>query len=299
MRGSDEVVVLTGEAPFVRILPLNGEPGRAFGSEGEGPGEIESVSGVAVLSSGSIAVADRRGGKLSFFDPEGNWRGSSSHAPLLFALETSPTGAHALALQLVMEEQRNRVLRLDSALDVVDSISVPDTLFRGETSVSAKLWISHAIADDGRIALGAGASAYRILLTDPSGEIRIQLARDLPRPERTRDELAALEARIQADVAAGLPAHVGRGALQKTEAHFGLNDFRFDGHGRLWVRTNRGGLQDTVFDLYGPELEVLGTLQVPHGIYSFHITSDRLVGEITDDTGVPRVMIWRIQESAE
>jgi hypothetical protein len=66
--------VLDRHLPGVRILNAEGEPVGTVGRHGEGPGEFQSPTDLAVLGDGTLAVLDPMAFRLSFFGPDGAFR---------------------------------------------------------------------------------------------------------------------------------------------------------------------------------------------------------------------------------
>lgn len=78
MPGGDRIVLLDIDEPHVRILTRRGEAIRAFGRNGDGPGEIRRARYVALSGDSVIAVLHRGG--LSEFTVEGEFLGGRSTA---------------------------------------------------------------------------------------------------------------------------------------------------------------------------------------------------------------------------
>ena len=65
---------------------------REWGKRGSGPGEFHVVHGIAVGPQGHVYVADRKNGRLQWFDPQGKFLGQWTYGGELFTVAFSPAG---------------------------------------------------------------------------------------------------------------------------------------------------------------------------------------------------------------
>lgn len=72
--GNHRIQITTGSPDNLRELP--GQPRRAFGKRGSGPGEFNNPTGVAVDREDNIYVADSDNHRIQRFDAEGRFLGS-------------------------------------------------------------------------------------------------------------------------------------------------------------------------------------------------------------------------------
>lgn len=81
------LLVLDRQAATIRHYDAEGHHLRDIGRAGEGPGEFDTPSALAVLSDGRIAVLDGGGGRTLLFHPDGTAAGSIPIPPAIFASE--------------------------------------------------------------------------------------------------------------------------------------------------------------------------------------------------------------------
>ena len=65
---------------------------REWGKPGSGPGEFHGVHGIAVGPQGHVYVADRKNGRLQWFDPQGKFLGQWTYGGELFTVAFSQAG---------------------------------------------------------------------------------------------------------------------------------------------------------------------------------------------------------------
>jgi hypothetical protein len=171
----------------------------------------------------------------------------------------------------------------------------------GEGEPASPALFATAPDASGRLAVGHGAR-YRIAVLARDGRLLRELTREVERVPRTEAEMEALREALRRGPAGARADHPEAGASlpepDPFHLHFALDALAWDGRGRLWVRTYRGGPEATVFDLFGPEGDYLGEVEVPARIGAFTLGGGTLAGVMPDhETGVERVGRWRLVEA--
>lgn len=93
--GEGNLYILDGQTARITVVGLDGGFLRAFGGLGDGPGEIGSATGMAVLPDGRIVVPDMGKRGLVVFDGAGDWVGNVSLDLSVEGLPMSPVAAPA------------------------------------------------------------------------------------------------------------------------------------------------------------------------------------------------------------
>ncbi|HUE85793.1 MAG TPA: hypothetical protein VMO26_06910 [Vicinamibacterales bacterium] len=106
--------------------------------------------------------------------------------------------------------------------------------------------------------------------------------------------------RRSARVAQMVSAEGGRGApasfTPRVERnHFNMDALAFDESGRLWVRTERGGLNGTAFDLFDAGGRHVGEVRVPMRVGVHAVCGGVLGGWVVNDDEVEFVQVWRVR----
>lgn len=81
---SGKVYVADSGGNRVQVLDKDGAPVAAFGSKGNGPGQLRDPRGVAVGPSGKVYVADSGNGRVQFYTGEGIFLGTLGSPPAEF-----------------------------------------------------------------------------------------------------------------------------------------------------------------------------------------------------------------------
>ncbi len=302
------LAILTAEDPHVRIVDTkeSGEARiRSFGARGQGPGEILHAFGIAALANGEILVVGRQSDR---FSADGRHLGRPAPDPeqgetaLIEFLDSSPSGDWIVSLEFVVfPEPSFRLRASDHEMRTAGpAFTIPDAWQREPGGRPVADLIAHSISDEGVIAMGSGRGAYDLMLVYPDGST-VQGGRDIPKVPRSEEEVATLNrlmGQTIQETGVPLPAGAAPPGASSEIPHFGPTSLRFDGVGRLWVRTPRGGDQVTVFDVFSDKLVYLGEVHAPGWITSFDLSYGTLAGVVRGELGVPIVKVWRVVEAA-
>jgi hypothetical protein len=295
-----EVLVLDSDVPQLRRFTSDGTPLGTFGRHGEGPGEIRTALGAAFRPDGSIEVLDMRNLRATHFTADGE----------LIDTRALPTGAFPLA---VVRQERawivagtdfresTRLYRLRDDVGPLDTLVAFDRDFPGGDGPLAAVVTSLAAGNDGTIYVGSTGEDYRIRRYAPDGRMLDEFARDIPRTPRSPAEIRSIEQRRDRMAARVQEMRRSEGgaigtppAVPPERLHFSAHALAVDAADRLWVRTDRGGPDATIFDLFSSDGRYLGELPLSVRVGRFIIRGDRLAGVVVGADEVPRVRLWRI-----
>src|SRR5690606_27130426 len=122
--------VLDGGAPMVRVFDADGTPVRAFGREGDGPGELRMPLRIFPDVDGSIEIYDMQQRRLSRFDPAGNPAGTRMLAADFLVLIANAPGSdvtYYASLRPGQSEQPIMSLERDSDTPTEFTVLKPNT----------------------------------------------------------------------------------------------------------------------------------------------------------------------------
>jgi hypothetical protein len=298
----NRIYVLDTAAPYVRVFDSNGRVVRAFAREGSGPGELRLPIAVAPRAHGELEIFDMRLRRFTRFDSTGKSLGTRMPNGFTALVASAPGSAHVWLLQTDFTTPDQPVLKFsDNAAEPAKLITLNAQFPKLEPGELAR---TPSIAADprGGIAIGDGVAEYRIRRYDANGRSLGDIVRDIPKQRKTAAELEAERARMQrraARVAQMIRAEGGTRAPTFTPReernHFNMSALAYDETGRLWVRTERGGLNATIFDLFDVNGRYTGEVRVAMRVGPFALDSGHLVGRVTDDEEVEFIQVWRLR----
>jgi len=265
----------------VTVVSPQGEVGRRLFREGEGPGEIRTPQGIAVLPDGRVGLVQQFPGKLIMVDAEGDPAGSLTFAGggagkqgytmaagctaragtfLLAGMHQSPENetilrtSYLATMNLADGSERVRYRQHQTVLD-------PRKAHFREREMFAPCY-THALAPDGRVYCARDWREYAIEVLAPGGELERVITRDfvpLARDQRAKDRMDALF-RVQASQ---LPYPI-TWEIEPTEQF--ISGLRVDASGTLWVSHNRSNseLPAGIFTAYDTFDTAGRWLQVVH-----------------------------------
>jgi hypothetical protein len=298
--------VLDHAEPHVRVFSADGGTVEAFGGRGRGPGEFVTPSYLLPAPDGTFDIMDIGARRTVRIDAKGKELAASPFRDFPIAADAPAARAHAI---LATTDFRTPTL----AIDVWNRTDDPERIVRFTPDFPLKgagepsIFVSLAAAPDGTFAVGEGNFEYRIRIYDLRGGVVREIVRDIANTRRTPQELAAETARQnrQRSRAQAMRQVESSGSrvlplppinVPETEAYFLAHAFAFDPSGRLWVRTERGGSDDTIFDLFDPEGSYLGDIRVNERIGRFVVAHGFLAGVTRDADEAQYVTVFRLVE---
>ena len=278
--------------PRIRVFTAEGRPIRSFGRRGEGPGEYGGIEKLFPAMDGSVAVVDMRLFRLTRVDTLGKVLSTMSIKNFPFDAAAAPGSSTIYLLFSRFQPGTSVVMRADAGRDSLVALLGPLQDFPRADAPSEIH--SLAVAPDGSVAVGDGASEYRIRVFQ--GGRSSDVTRNIPRKTRTPAEMAEMQSQV---IAGGRKARAEGGQpsseVPREKPHFGWLGFRYDSAGRLWVKTGRGDETRTVFDLFAPSGTYLGEVVVPGRVSSFSLAGSYLATAGENDDGVPQVSLWSVR----
>lgn len=299
----DRVYVLDNSAPHVRVFGTDGRLIRSFSRKGQGPGELQLPILVSPRARGELEVYDLNQRRFTRFDSTGTVLGTRQIRGFTVLAVSAPLDTQVVLVQSDFRSTDQPMLRLADGSSEPSPLAMLTAAFPkvapGELARTPAL-VAHP---HGGVAVGDGIAEYRIRRFDAEGRVLGDIVRAIPRPRKSQAELAAEQERMerrrarmsQMMRAEGASAPRGAFTPRPEHNHFDIGALAYDDSGRLWVRTHRGGLEGTLFDLFGADGAFLGELRVPMRVGPFVVRGGVMAGVVTDDDEVPYVQVWKVR----
>ncbi|MDT8367912.1 MAG: hypothetical protein RQ745_01805 [Longimicrobiales bacterium] len=315
--GEERVLfVADGGASEIRRFAMDGKFLGAWGRRGEGPGEFGAPGPIWAVPGDSVAVWDRRNGRLSVFDFEGNLGREMARIPMpnVEPVAPRPDGSLLVTSNLLRMSEEFTMAELDIALvhpdGRVDSLpSQPLALFGqvGETPrpfiVTPHFGARTVVAGDSTgywVATGQKDELMRYTSTGALGLIARW-------PERERSiPPGAVEALLEeqlAQVPEAMHADFRRqhAATPTAEAAAATGYAIAGPDGELWFETPEiPDREGTVWRVVNREGRLIGRLRLPEFPERFlplDVGRDYLVGIVRDEVGVEFVHVYPLDRT--
>lgn len=306
----ERIVVLDRYEPYIRVFTFDGEIVRAFGAQGQGPGELGGASpripaawvlsypgvGPAVIGVFPTALMIYRTDGAFVRQEPLDLRGAvpvaqafNRQAMVYFRLGFDVTAGGDDAIERCELEPPSEAHCERLALPS-EFISVPDNP-RAPNAGLDTLELAAALNGD---LVVADTKLYRMWRLHGNGDILWRQQHEAPRAPKTDAELE----RDRANAAAfGLSTQ----DVDPLRDHIEREGMHFDGEGRLWVLTRRHQGLESVFDVFDGDGNPLAEIslaaairRVAHTIAPLVIDEDQMVAIVQHAGGNETIAIYRI-----
>lgn len=299
------------QAKEVRVYDSGGAFVTRFSRDGEGPGEVRNISGMAPAPDG-IGVLDARLARVTVFDEDGGVvrsfrvgrpymifqpgaamafddggrfydRTPLPSAPLtdtIAVITYSPAG-EPLDTAVVAGMERDDL--------VITHNGLPRMSFPRPFAPRPSL----AFGPEGTVYFSRG-DTYRIEVISPAGDTLRVIRREIrPRPIGEEAREAAMADLAERYERAGTPMPPG---IELPETRPAIEDLRVDREGNLWVLTASDPSWKTLeWAVHDPDGRYLGAIATPV-MNVMDIGEDYVAGVARDELGVPRVRVVPIRK---
>ncbi|GMV06076.1 MAG: hypothetical protein AMXMBFR53_23520 [Gemmatimonadota bacterium] len=290
------------------------------GRKGQGPGEMLTPSGIAVVSSGAIVVWDPGLARMSVFDRIGRFERSwRVPEPSLVADRVLfPSGDDGVLLRVGGRSPASPIrplgfffLRFDTRGAVGDSIAFPGEpvavpLVPGpiRDAVPFVAYPDWTVLRSGTIAL-TPRSVYHVTLFGPRGQ-RTEIVRDVPAPAVLRDEAEAWRSAITKVVRRRVPGWDWDGwEIPPRKPVIRRIEPADDGRLLVLIHSPAEPVNDTtesgtrwvepsVIHIHSAGGALEAVLRLPPGSRLLRLRGDRLAVLSRSVTGAPKVDVYRI-----
>lgn len=322
---SGQIAVANAGSQEIRFFDASGKYQRSVGGEGGGPGEFQALGWIRALPGDTLVVYDSRQRRLSTFDPQGTFVGSTNLELKAEKGYLSPAGQFADGSLFVQLSQTYGPGEVKSWV-VRDSVSYlrystagallnPVVHLRGseafvesdEKSMSVSGLIfgrssMHALA--GTRVFAADNDTYEIGVYGMDGKLVERIRRRAePRPVTRADFDVMLQKRTESMGSSSFNSSLRQrftDMMAKMPVPSTLPAFsslKVDSEGNLWVQEYPApaaeGTEWTVFD---PEGRMLGGVSMPDRFRPMRIGGASVLGVWKDDLDVEHVQMYRLEK---
>lgn len=320
----------------IRVFDRDGTPAREIGRSGEGPGEFRSVGELGTHGD-SLWAIDRSLNRISFFGPDGEYRGDeparreppAEHPEFVMIPKPLADGSW-----LVQSSARSEMIASG------DVESVP--LFRepdGGAAWDTLAWISMrnrtahvaigssvhyltqiygnfdlvSIAPDGStvvvverpMAEESGSASFRITKFFADGQIAFQRDYDFqPMPLPRRDALSRIDGFADSFIESGRLPDTGAARRQFRQAFYvpefwpPVQEVKVGMDGSIWLRREvRPGENGPRWHVLNSDGRPRGEVHLPPGVRLLQARDPYVWGTVEDDLGVPYLVRHRLRRA--
>jgi hypothetical protein len=303
-----EVYVLDGQVAELRVFDGGGAHQRTIGRQGEGPGELDRASGLAVDGSGTVWVLNWGNGRYSGFDPASGALVREVLRPIAFAAlpwqGAFQDGERLVDVGLDLGGEI-AVMRFDTAFVPVDTMPLPQPdvndrvmLLRGQTLVAAVMepfapQPSWTPRPRGGVIFGDG-EAYRLHRVgfEQDTSLTIELDRErVPVSAAERDSALAAFQEMTGRLGGARPERQPR-VRSMRPAHGALF---VDDQDRTWVQSVRTAGEEGAWDVFAADGRYLGRVPIPDPPTAVRpvVRAGRMV-VATQVDGYPAVVVYEV-----
>lgn len=306
-----EIYILDAQASEIRVFDPEGRFQRAMGGRGEGPGELENPSGLALDNEETLWLLNWGNGRYSGFDPETGLVVGERQRMVPFAsfpwLGAFENGTRLLDVGLG-SDRSEVLLRLDENFAPQDTLPLPSPPPGSRVSFLREGVMVASLAEpfapqpgwaprpSGGIVVGEGAD-YRLHRIGFDGDttMTIELDRDpVPVSDTERDSAMAWFREMEESLD-GVQADRRPRAHPIKPAHGALF---IDDRDRIWVRAVRPTGAPPQWDVFDADGRFLAPVlvPVPPGFHRPVIRGGRLA-MVTNELGFPQVVVFALNEA--
>ncbi|MDP2478992.1 MAG: 6-bladed beta-propeller [Candidatus Palauibacterales bacterium] len=308
------VWVADGQAKEVRVFDPDGSFVRTVGHEGGGPGEFKALTGISRGPAGRMWVMDPKNTRITVFDTAGRvvseHKAHSSFFPCRCGFFGGSRWFQAIFTGFSVDSQG--IVIEDSALTPVDTLPMPSRpggpanwthtvrsggKVVGMTSVDVPFAprASWTASPDGHVWVGLG-SPYRLVEIGPAGDTLREIDREYRAVPVSGAERDSAIARLAYFTKQGGTVHPDQIPDHKPA----IRNLLVDSAGYLWVRPFQEAGATPAWDVFDPRGSYLGALHPPVEMKAWTtvVTGDRIVTVVTDDLGVPYVIVMSLDRGA-
>lgn len=282
--------------PFVRVWSQSGERRGWFLGQGEGPDEMQRPGYLSIHDAETVSLIDSSMRRWTILEVTGDvvrtirltgFPTQAAYDPprqrLLYVITSrlGPCNPPEVMEASVIDGTPKRVTILED---------VPLSRYNCAQDV-----YSFDVGPDGRFAVGFPWPDYVLREYASDGALVREIRHVSSRARKSDEQVAAEQASRQRSRIPGVTQPDRN--VDPLHSHFYGDALRYDGDGRLWIKTPRGGSNETIFDVF-QDGELVAAVAVPRSSqlkgHTFDVSGDFLLLASEDAATNPVLCLYRV-----
>jgi hypothetical protein len=316
-----DLAVVNEGSNEIRVFDSTGVFLRAFGGEGEGPGEFRNAFQIWTLPGDTLWVGDYRPWRFLIFTSEGEWVRTVQPSPMYVNSPREMGLLHSGHAVLGSQESTRsgsgfhpawlHVVIHDGEGVLIDSLGVfPHGRFGQTVDDPNSVWLYPYFEPFTRVAVTADRFAIstaeypEIMVHDPQGKL-IRIVRWAPGDRTVRDSDVEAEKRRLLDQYPDMETADRRRFVEPlihpdrpvSDLFPSLEGLRYGTDGTLWVRgyPRPDGLDTGRWTAFDSEGRLRCRAEIPNELSVYELGADYLLGKMEDQVGVERVVLFGLR----
>ena len=268
------IAVLDEAGCCIKVFDPSGEFLMQIGREGSGPGEMLYPGGMVLLSDGSFGVLDQASGGFSRFNADGSfdslyidfqgqgvpqWAWGVDDYAFVGASNVTSMQEDEILVSFKVGRWENSI---DPTVVYFENIFPFNPADMASFLENAIFSVAFAADRDGVVYIApVSSSEYRIDIYSQDGSLMSTIERDLPRVEKSPEEIEEETAMISAILRErGVPEYMIDYTPDSFHWMIPPQSIGADGMGRIWVQN--GTAMDPIMDVYSRDGEHLAVVRI-------------------------------------
>jgi hypothetical protein len=297
------IYVLDQKEGKVKIFAPSGLLVSTFGSKGQGPGEMQSPTGIGFDRTGNIYIHEFFGRRLQYFDRKGKWLKDTTFLPLdLGDIQMDSRGR--IYSQSVTRDARTtkfELLKLDPGfhpLAVLATLAWPRAKLKNMASIGyPQIYFSVNRKD---ALIWAQSTEYQIHVLDAEGKPVRDIVRDSP-PMEVTERYKAQFLRLLEDLDRKSSLRFPKSAYVFPKYFPAMQALFVDDQGRLYIRTyEKNAAEEILYDIFNEDGLFVSRFALPEREEAMAVKNGWLYAIIRDQAGGEYLlkrylMTWRTE----
>lgn len=283
----ENIYVLDWKDIKIKVFDNEGKHLRTFGKKGQGPGELQSPSGMDLTQGGRLAILDRGNKRIAFYSLTGEFQKEISTAKWSFIRISVDSRSFIYGDNFVFSRDALslKLLKFDPELNPVSTVhEVLAELKPPKVNPMPERFVYDVMRDDDLI--WGLTTKYELQITNPDGKPVRKIVKDYDPVRITEKDKEKLIKDNYGDK--GAPPGI---TLEWPTNYPPMNSLLVDDQNRIFVRTNGKDAQGNFhYDVFGPDGTCLSVFDLPGNEIPVAVKKDKMYCLIREnERGIPQV----------